>query len=714
MSKPKATGVSGRVSAAQNKAGPRDLGAFALILCATLLAYLPALGGSLLWDDASHVTRPDLRSLHGLWRIWFDLGATQQYYPLLHSAFWIEHSIWGDAVLGYHLVNVALHAVAACLVVMIARRLGLPGAWLAGMCFALHPISVEAVAWISEQKSTLSAVFYLGAALVYLHFDESRRASRYWAASALFVLALLSKTVTATLPAALLVALWWRHGGLGWKRDVRPLVAWLALGASAGLFTAWVEKTIIGASGADFTLAPVQRVLLAGRAIWFYFAKLIWPDNLTFLYPRWSLNPNQWWQYLFPVAAAAVGIGLWRMARYNRGPLAGCLIFAGTLFPTLGFFNVYPFRYSYVADHFAYLASLGILVPVASAVAIGAAKFWPGRTGGVVLPAIVVAALGVLTWRQAGIYRDQETLYRATILRNPDAWLAHNNLGNILLLVPGRRAEAMAHLQAALRANPDYWEAHLSLGNALLEIPGRLDGAIAEFQAAARLAPDLERPHTNLGNALLQGGRTEEAIEQLQTALRIQPASAPAHNDLGNAFTRLPGRLPDAIAEYQSALRVNPDFADAHNNLGEVLAQAAGRMPEAIAQFEAAIQASPDYWEAHSNLGTALLQIPGRLPDAIAEYETALRIRPDSATAHLNLGYALAQMPNRLPDAVVEYRRALQLDPNYADAHYNLALALIRIPGGQAEALAECEAALRLKPSEQLQQIVDRLRAWKK
>ena len=157
--------------------GLRDAALWTSILCATLLAYLPALRGGLLWDDNMHVTRADLRSLHGLWRIWFDLGATQQYYPLLHSAFWLEHRIWGDAVLGYHLANVTLHALSACLVVLIVRRLALPGAWLAGFLFALHPVCVEAVAWISEQKSTLSGVFCLAAALAYLHFDRSRRKS---------------------------------------------------------------------------------------------------------------------------------------------------------------------------------------------------------------------------------------------------------------------------------------------------------------------------------------------------------------------------------------------------------------------------------------------------------------------------------------------------------------------------------------------------------
>ena len=247
--------------------GLRDAGMWALMLCATLVAYLPALRGGLLWDDNMHVTQAELRSLQGLWRIWFDLGATQQYYPLLHSAFWLEHRIWGDAVLGYHLTNVALHAASACLVVMIVRRLSLPGAWLAGFVFALHPVCVEAVAWISEQKSTLSGAFYLAAALTYLCFDRTRRKSQYFLALGLFVLALMSKTVTATLPAAMLVVFWWQRGRLAWRRDVLPLVPWFAVGVSAGLFTAWVERSpqFIGAQGPDYALTLPQRFLLAGR-----------------------------------------------------------------------------------------------------------------------------------------------------------------------------------------------------------------------------------------------------------------------------------------------------------------------------------------------------------------------------------------------------------------------------------------------------------------
>ena len=619
--------------------GLRDAAAAALLFCATLFAYWPALQGDLLWDDTAHLTQPELQSLHGLGRIWFDLGSTQQYYPLLHSAFWIEHRIWGDALLGYHLTNITLHALSAFLVVMIVRRLSLPGAWLAGFVFALHPVCVEAVAWISEQKSTLSGVFYLASALTYLRFDETRRRPHYVLAFGLFLLALLTKTVTATLPAALLVVLWWQRGRLAWRRDVLPLVTWTALGASAGLFTAWVEKTYVGARGNDFALSFLDRFLVAGRAIWFYAGKVVWPANLIFSYPRWKIDPQVWWQYLFPAGVVALVVVLCLLARRSRGPLAGFLFFAGTLFPVLGFLNVFPFRYSYVADHFQYLASLGIIVPVTSALMAAAGRMSPNKIGSIAFPAILLVTLGVFTWQQSGMYRDVETLYRETITRNPDISFAHNNLGTVLFLMPGRLPDAIAEFEAALRIQPDNPEAHENLGNALAALPGRLPDAIAEYQAALRFRPDF----------------------------------ADAHDNLGNALSRIPRRLPEAVAEFQAALRLKPDFAEAHSNLGNALMQMPGRLPDAIAEYQAALRIKPDFAGVHFNLGNALIQIPGRLPDAIAEYEAALRIDPNLAEAHNNLGYALAQIPGRLPDAIAECEAALRIKPDFEPARQLMA-----------------------------------------
>src|SRR5580700_10074746 len=603
-----------------------------MIFCATLAAYLPALQGGLLWDDSSHLTKPGLQSFHGLWRIWFEVGATQQYYPLLHSAFWLEHRIWGDAPAGYHLTNVALHALSACLIVMIMKRLSLPGAWFAGFVFALHPVHVESVAWISEQKSTLSGVLYLASLLTYLHFDQDRRKSKYLLATGLFVLALLSKTVTATLPAVLLVIFWWRRGRLEWKRDVQPLLPWFALGISAGLFTSWVERTLIGARGADFLLTPAQRVLIAGRAICFYAGKLLWPTNLTFFYPHWKIEPGVWWQWMFPAGVLAFGIGLVFVARRYRGPLASFLIFCGTLFPVLGFLNIYPFRFSYVADHFQYLASLGIIVPVTSMLLPAIERISSRRAVTIACCFVLILLLGVLTWRQCRMYRDSETLYRESLARNPGSWLAHYNLGVLFAEMPGRLPDAIAEYQAALRIKPDYAEAHLNLGNILSQIPGRQPEAIAEYQAALRIKPDYAEAHNDLGIALsFTPGRLQDSIAEYQEALRINPNDAAAHFNLGNLLARTPGRLQDAITEYQAALRIAPEYAKAHYNLGIVLAVIPGRLADAVAELQAALRINLDYAEAHNQLGIVLAETPGRLADAIAEFQAALRINPDYA-----------------------------------------------------------------------------------
>jgi len=651
----------------------RDLAIWASIFIATLVAYFPALRGGLIWDDTDHVTRPGLQSLHGLWDIWFRLGATAQYYPLLHSAFWLEHRLWGDSVLGYHLLNLSLHTAGALLVVLIVRRLNLPGAWLAGLIFALHPVCVESVAWISEQKSTLSGVFYLASALTYLHFDETRRRSLYFWALGLFVLALLSKTVTATLPAALLVIFWWKRGSLEWRRDVRPLLPWFALGATCGIFTAWVERTVIGAEGATYNLSAIQHFLLAGRIICFYAGKLVWPSDLMFSYPRWQVDPTVWWQYLYPLGVAvAVTICLWWLPR-RRGPLAGLLIFVGTLFPVLGFLHVFPFQFSYVADHFQYLASLGIIVPVAYALTYVTARTFPEKSAHTAVLVVLLAVLSILTWRQTRIYRDAETLYRATLARNPASWLTHYNLGGTLAQVPGREPEAIEEFRTALRIRPDYALAHNSLGYLLAKQPDRLSDAIAEYQAALRSDPGYALAHNNLGIALAQiPGRVPEAIAEFQSALRIRPRYANAHMNLANALAQMPGRQADAVAEYQAALRIEPNKAQAHTNEGILLSQMPGRVPDAIAEFQAALQSEPNDARNHELLGDALSQIPGRLPEAIDEYRVALRIQPDDLDAHLSLADALAKVPGQRQQAIAEYEAVLRARPDLVAARTSI------------------------------------------
>ena len=675
----------------------------------TLAAYLPALHGGFLWDDAAHITARSLQGWDGLWKIWFRLGSTQQYYPVLHSAFWVEHRLWGDSVLGYHLVNVGLHAAAACLFALaLARFLGREGVpewpeWLAAAIFALHPVCVESVAWISEQKNTLSLVFYLLSAVAYLRFDRARGRGWYALAFGLFLLALLSKSVTATLPGALLLALAWRRPGLSWRRDVLPLVPLFVVGASVGLFTAWVERNYIGARGGAFDLGLVKRCFLAGRIAWFYLGKLVWPADLAFIYPRWSVTADWAWSLGSLGLAAALAV-LVAVRRTCRAPLFAMLFFLGSAFPALGFFNVYPFIFSYVADHWQYLPCLGVIALFAegagaAAEAAGAAGGLQGRVARVALAgaaAALLVVLLVLTRRQSSLYRDVGVLYSDTLTKDPACWMARNNLG-VHLMEGGSLDASIAQLEEAVRLKPDYPEAHNNLGNALSRVPGRLPEAITEFEATLKIDPGMAEAHANLGIALVKTpGGLSAGVAQLQAALRgdaDNPEAFEARFNLGNALARL-GRWPAAAEQYQAALNLNPESSETRVNLGGALAEL-GRGPEAVEQYRAALRIDPGSQAAHFDLGRALRNV-GDGNEAIAEYLQALRIGPDSAQLRSSLGSAYYRQ-GRMDEAISQFRSAVELEPGYADAHYNLALALLKEGRGD-EAAVEFAAAGRPRP----------------
>jgi len=543
------------------------------LIVAVFLVYQPAWQGGFIWDDSAHVTCPELRSWYGLFRIWFDLGATQQYYPLLHSVFWVQSWLWGDATLGYHLVNILLHAMAAVMVALILRRLEIPGAYLAAAIFALHPVHVESVAWITELKNTLSAVFYLGSAMVYLRFDQQRRTPLYLWALGLFVLGLLSKTVTATLPAALLVIFWWQRGRLSWKKDVLPLLPFFLLGATAGIFTAWVERTMIVAQqGSAYAIPALERILIAGKAIWFYLGKLFWPVNLIFIYPRWETSQAAAWQYLFPAAAFAFVVALWALRRRWRGPLAGLLFFVGTLFPVLGFLNVFPFIYSFVADHFQYLASLGIITLVAAGIAmlLKRLQLWR-RPAGYAICVLLLLTLATLTWRQSRMYTDIETLWQTTIDLNPTCWMAYNNRGAI----------------------------YNGLGN--------YRQAIEDFNRAIEIKPDLAMAYNDRGIVYKGLGNYRQAIEDYNRALEIKPDYAEAYNNRGIVYKGL-GNYRQAIEDYNRALEIKPDYAEAYNNRGNAY-DGLGNYKQAIEDYDRAIEINPGFAEMYINRGVAYVKL---------------------------------------------------------------------------------------------------------
>jgi hypothetical protein len=500
-----------------------------LLAVMTLVAYLPALSGGYVWDDPHHVAvAATLHTGEGLARIWLTPMATPQYYPLTYSAFWLQYHLWGFHPFGYHAVNLVLHILNALLVWALLRRLALPGAWWAAALFALHPVQVESVAWVSELKNVLSGACYWGAALAYLRFAGigAHRATggRTWygLSLALFLLALLAKTVTCTLPAALLLILWWQRGRLG-RRELLPLVPFLGAAVVLGLVAVWFERDAVGAQGPAWAFSAADRVLIAGRALWFYVGKLLWPADLAFIYPRWEIDPADWRQWLWPLGALAVIGGLWRMRhRWGRGPLTAVLCFAATLSPALGFINFYPMRYAFVADHFQYLACAA---PIGSAAAVVAA--WMGRRSsalralGASCTVFLLVGLGALSRGQGAMYRDRETLWRATLAKNPSAWMAHVNLGRVLI-AQRRVADGIRHYRRALALNPQAMEDHRQVGERLLG-RGPQTGASAEVREGVRL---------------LEEGKLEEAVAVFTRALERNPDDTAAHYHLTRALSR--------------------------------------------------------------------------------------------------------------------------------------------------------------------------------
>jgi len=579
----------------------------------TIIAYYPAWHAGFIWDDDVYVTQnPLLTAPNGLWRIWFSLDSPSQYFPLTYTTFYLEHALWGLNPAGYHWVNLLLHAANALLVWRVLARLRVPGAWLAAAVFALHPVQVESVAWITERKNVLMGFFFLLTLWTWLKFidDQGRRAWRFYVLALVFyALALSAKTTACTLPAALLLILWLEKKPVGWWRlaQVAPFVA---LGIGMGLVTMWWERFHMGTQGKLFVIAPMERVLIAARALWFYAGKLLWPANLTFSYPHWTVSaadPHAWGWVL---ATVVLGVVIWRARRWTgRSVEVAALFFAVTLSPVLGFIMLYTFLYSFVADHYQYLACIGPIALAVAGMKLGLDRVAAGKPLlQPVLPflqpalgAALLIVLGTLTWKQCGMFIDDQTLWQTTLLRNPNSWMAHVNLGNHLAEA-GNLDEAIVHYRQALQINPDHWDAHISLGTALAQ-EGDVDGAITQYQEALQIYPGDEVAHVNLGIVLLQRGKKAEAIAHFQKGLQLEPDDVKALKYLAWLLATSPeaslrdGARAVELARHANALTGgdNPIFL---HILAAALAEA-GRFSEALETAQRALQLA----EAQSNPG---------------------------------------------------------------------------------------------------------------
>ena len=698
------------------------------MIALVFVAYARVFNAGFIWDDESHLTQnPCVVGPLGLKEIWTSTRAV--YYPLVLTTFWALHKFVGLSPSPYHILNVLLHAGSAVLLWRILRQLDVRGAWLGAALWALHPVMVQSVAWVTELKNTQSCLFYLLSIFCFLNWEScsrrpmgDARAShseaatgkrgegmkfeaaetgdrlRWWRFSwalLFFVLAIASKPSTVMLPGVLALCIWWRRGQIQ-SRNLMTLIPFILISALASVWTIWEQKFHAGASGPEWAQTWPERLIIAGRAIWFYLGKLIWPHPLIFIYPRWELNSSQLTAY-FPLLLALAGlVSLWLVRGKWRRPISfAAAYFVISLFPVLGFFSVYFFRYSFVSDHFQYLASMGPLALAGAGITEGiAATGWkwflrPAVCG------LLLLVLGVLTWRQSAIYHDTVTLYTGTLEKNPGCWMAHYNLA-IALRAKGETDQAVAHYRRAAAIRPEYVEAHYNLGRLLVE-KGEFEDAITQYEKALTINPDDADAHNNLGSTLFQIGRVDEAVVHFQKALAIQPDYADASCNLANALLSK-GDIDGAIVHYMACLTLSPNKADAQYNLASALLRK-GRTDEAINHYNKTLELQSGNANAHANLGSALLE-KGRVQDAIAQYREALALAPENITAQSNLAWLLATSSDPSlrngSEAVLLAETASRLSGGNRPLILRILAAAYAETGRFADAIETAQRALRL------------------
>ncbi len=644
------------------------------LVLAVLLVYAPIWRAGYIWDDDAVVTaNPVIVGPLGLKEIWTSSAA--DICPLTLTTFWFEHALWGLAPLPYHLFNVFMHAACAVALWRVLRSLSVPGAWLGAALWALHPVQVESVAWITELKNTQSGLFFLLTILFFVRWVKAGQSGgppqsgRDYALTLIFAaMAIASKSSTVVLPVILILCARWIDGRFRWHTAV-SLVPICFMSAAACALSIWTQRLRIGAIADHLPIRTwPERLAGAGDATWFYLVKLIWPSPLVTIYPGWQIG--SWASHSFlPLVGIAVILGILGLMRqsWSRSALFISSCFLITLLPVLGLIDNPIFRYSLVFDHFQYLASMAPLAGAAAVLTRAAESIFPGKTmPPLALGAIVLLIVGTVSWQQTGVYESQETLWTDTLAKNPNCDTAHYNLGEALVQ-KGDLSGAIAQFQKALESNPNSVEACANLGTALQQA-GREDEAIVQFRKAVSINPEYDVAQYDLGSASLKAGRVDEAVGALQKTLEINPAFPGVHHLLGLVFAQKGEQVP-AESELRKALESSPGDIDARNKLASILS-ASGRADEAIAEYGQVIVINPQSAEAHYNLGAAYAQ-KGQMDKAIPEFQKTVEINPRDANAYYNLGLALLQNGNA-QDAASEFEIVLRLNPSDSDALANL------------------------------------------
>lgn len=655
---------------------PRWLGIVAFVAL-VFAVYHPVWHASFIWDDDAHLTahRCIVGPL-GFREIWTTVEAN--YFPLVLSTFWVLNKLFGLNPVVFHLTGIFFHAITSVLLWSVLRRLKIPGAGAVAAIWVLHPVQAESVAWISEIVNTQSGLLFVAAIWFYIT-DTRTNGDQYPPGFGRYLLcficavgALLSKPSTVGLPIVLGLCTWWRTGRIE-RHDLYRILPIALLAISVSGWTIWEQKFHSGAVGAEWNHPVSERLAIAGWSFWYYLGKLFWPAQLTFVYPKWDVTMLGGLAYLPATVAFAAGYLTWRSRKTAVGR---ALILVGgfyvvMIFPVLGFFDVYYFRFSYVADHFQYLASIGPIALVVAALDFVMPSVRLSLRSPACAFLLMIGSLAILTSRHALEFCSSQSLWEATLAKNPRCFLAWNNLG-VIALDEGRIADAADRLRRAVELNPLGPELHFNFGKSLVR-QNKKEEAAAEFRKAIALKEDLEPAYVELANELAGSAATrKEAIDLYTKALSLKPDDADAHANLALALANMPDGLVEGIAHAETSVRLNSKSATSHMNLGLLLARDASRLSEAIRRYQEAIALDPKYVKAHINLGLAYAA-NGAIADAVHEYEIALHLDPESSIAHNDLAVVLAG-EGRTGEAIVHLRAAIRSDPSYIEAQRNLSI----------------------------------------
>jgi len=628
----------------------------AVLALVIFIVFSGTIRNGFVWDDDYYIYRnPLLTEPGGLAKIWKSYYApsfdpqqnTPQYYPLVFTTFYLEHKLWGFNPAPYHIINVLLHIADTILLLMVLQKLGI--SWYVSLItaalFGIHPTQVESVAWATERKNVLAGLFYFGAILSFLHYQDGAKIRYYLASLLLFVCALLSKTATVMLPVVLVLAAYLKDRSI--RKTTFYAVPFFAFSAAAGLVTLTLEHTMVGASGAEWNFPLWQRILIVSHSIWFYIGKILWPHPISFLYGQWDINLHSSTAYL-PLIAVLTVIAALVIFRKNLGrlPAFSLAYFVIVAAPALGFISFYMMRYTFVADHFIYLASWSIMLLVVSAAAwfFNRLPLNPKIVARSFVTAGVLVGCSALTAYEVQKFKNLPTLWQRTIAVSPGAWLAHNNLG-VIYAAQGQYAKALEHYKTTIELNPDYATAYNNTGVALV-LMGQPAKALDYYKKALELKSDDADWIYNLAAAYAKLEKNNEAIEYFRKVVQMKPDDSVAWNNLAVCLSKI-NRVSEAAEAYRKVTELDPKHAEAHYNLA-VSYQMLGRLDDAVEYFKKALAIRPNYLEAKYRLALVYRQ-QGKLTDAAKLLQSALEQEPEFAQANYDLGlvyFGLGQYEN--------------------------------------------------------------------